>query len=121
MMARNVGAGAAEGVYYKYEGPSAETPRPSKIRLQFAARPEEPMIPQHLVPPTRDNHNRRQITVVMCSPWLKAREKKTWESHTQRTRPVTVKAPAHRQQIRYSKGSGCRTAEALWRGLCYEV
>ena len=83
--------------------------------------PEAEIIAQHLVPPTTSNYNWRQITVAMCGPWLKAREKKTRESHTQRTRPVTVKASAHRQQTRYSKGSDCRNAKALWRGLCYGI
>ena len=52
-------------------------------------------------------------------PRLKARNLRMRESHTQRTRPITVKAPAHREQTRYSKGSGGLCVNGLARGLCF--
>ena len=57
---------------------------------------------------------------IMNGPRLKARNLRMRESHTQRTRPFTVKAPAHREQTRYSKGSGGFSVNGLARGLCFK-
>lgn len=56
---------------------------------------------------------------ILNDPRLKVRNLRMRKSYTQRTRPFTVKASAHREQIRYSKGSDGFDANGLARGLCY--